>query len=90
MEQGTPVRYRDPNGSWGMVEGENHFGGYRVRWNYGKDVNGKAITSLDNVRLERLRPIDPELYARYINCRAWTPEQKLIEQEELCRPVKKC
>lgn len=78
---GTPVRYRDPNGSWGKIEAHNHYGGYYVRWNYGRDVKGEPITDLCSIQPREVEQIPQELYDRYVAQRAWSEEQHAIERE---------
>jgi hypothetical protein len=81
--------YGEPGGSLGLIESENHYGGYYVRWNYGVDVRGEAITSLSSVRPSMLMPIDGTLYRQYVACRAWSKEQKPILEKILCQLEKR-
>jgi hypothetical protein len=82
LQVGQPVRYGDPHGSWGTISSPRHYDdGWYVRWNYGKDVKGEAITSLGSYHDYELIPVERSIYERYINCRAWSDEQKEVLNE---------
>lgn len=80
MKVGDTVRFRAPTGSWGVVEaidGDR----IRVRWNYGLDKFGRAITALsDGVDRHDLVTIDRALFNAYVACGAWGDEQKAVEK----------
>lgn len=82
LKPGMPVRFNHFHGSWGVIEEGRHYDdGFYVRWNYGKNVHGEPITDLDSVARTDLVPVDPDLYNRYINARAFSEEQREIAKE---------
>ena len=76
------VMYRDTYGSLGTFDGVVHGNGrIYVTWNYGKDVNGRPITSnqgYDASYVSKLMDIPKELYEEFTNLPAWSEEQKPI------------
>jgi len=81
MKIGDTFRFGVPNGSYGIIVDENHFGGFYVRYNYGLDVKGEPITASANLRADKMAPCPAEMYRRYTSCRAWSPEQREIDKE---------
>lgn len=75
MKVGDAVRFGEPNGSYGLIESENHYGGYYVRWYYGKDVKGEDMTALSSVRPNQLVKISMEEFNRVRNRRGWGDEE---------------
>ncbi len=75
------VKFNNRNGSIGDIiecNGNNH----TVKWYYGKDVKGGDITSISYyVKGSELLVIPDRLYSEYINCRAWSDEQKVIDDK---------
>jgi len=84
---GTPVMFRSRNGSMGTIIKPNHYGGYYVRWNYGKDVKGEAMGETSSCRPEELIAIDTKLYAEYVACRGFSEEQNPIREKILNRAL---
>ncbi len=74
------VMFKHSNGSIGTVDSQpKDNGGAYVVWNYGKDANNEYITS--TIRFSdysQLIEISEENYQAYVNCRAWSDEQKAV------------
>ena len=78
MNPGDAVKFRYLHGSVGRIESANHYGGFYVRWNFGRDVKGESIKSLSSVRADELVEIPQELYDQYVRHRAWSDAQKEV------------
>lgn len=78
---GDTVAFQGRGGSWGIIEAANNYGGFYVRWYYGKDVAGEDICERSSVKPHDLVAIPSEVFARYRACAAWTPEQAAIARE---------
>lgn len=84
---GDIVRINCSSGSWGEVINVKELSGQRydtthkvdVKWTYGKDVKGEYITAVSRyINSYDIIPVSPNDYYEYINCRAWSDEQKII------------
>lgn len=68
FQVGDPVKFNAPTGSIGKVEALNHYGGYYVRWTFGRDVAGEEMTSsLSSCKENELLPITEEIYLKAKN-----------------------
>lgn len=75
------VMYKDSNGSIGTVHDDSNTKNVKskviVIWDYGKDGKGNSITASSGFsNYDQLIEISEEHYQEYINCRAWSKEQK--------------
>ncbi len=59
------VKFNAPTGSIGKIEALNHYGGYYVRWTFGRDVRGEEIkSSLSSCEDRELISISKEIYLK--------------------------
>lgn len=80
------VAYKHPNGSIGtVVNNESNVDEkISVAWTYGKDVTGDYITaSPQSEDLSKIIQISEELYQEYVNCEAWSSDQKTVHKKIL-------
>lgn len=78
---GDTVAFQGRGGSWGIIESANNYGGFYVRWYYGKDDCGDDIRELSSVKPRDLVAIPAEAFARWRACSAWTSKQSAIARE---------
>jgi hypothetical protein len=71
MKTGDPVKFNHVNGSRGRIEAERSYGGFYVRWYYGRDVKGEHMTALSSVHEEDLVLITEEELTSYSEREGW-------------------
>lgn len=86
-KDGDIVRINCASGSWGEVINVREPTGDQsatyqcvdIKWTYGKNVNGDYISDVSRyVHSYDIIPLASKDYYEYINCRAWSDEQKII------------
>jgi hypothetical protein len=77
MRIGDYVRFNASHGSIGRIQASRHYDdGFYVRWNYGKDNFGEAITALSSVARCDLVHITQAEYDAHVSQSAWTQGKK--------------
>lgn len=65
FKEGDYVKFNAPTGSIGRIEALNHYGGYYVRWTFGRDVKGEEMSSsLSSCTDRELLPISKDIYEK--------------------------
>lgn len=81
----TRVMFKHSHGSIGTATSSLDTDGKAlVVWNYGKDVSGShIISSAQREDFSKLLQISEEHYQEYVNCEAWSEEQKVVRAKIL-------
>lgn len=89
MKVNDTVMFGEPNGSFGIIESENHYGGFYVRWYYGKDVKGEYMTAFSSCKPDQLMEIDRELFLEYRECRGFDSTQHTKIKEKIYEQLRR-
>lgn len=78
------VIFKSSHGSIGTSYEEDGNGRPQVIWNHGKDAKGEFILGRPEYPTwDNLVEVSEELYHEYINCEAWSEEQKVVRKKIL-------
>lgn len=62
MKPGDYVKFGYPHGSTGQIESANHYGGFYVKWVYGRDSFGEIVSAIGSYKENELMLISYEEY----------------------------